>query len=58
MAGPLEYMEVHEAEDNIQVLADSFETRYNPFTIERPRVCNPRCVARRAHMTPTQHVLP
>lgn len=24
--------------DRIQVLADSFETRFNPFTLERPRV--------------------
>jgi hypothetical protein len=52
MTGSLEYMEIREAEDIVQVLADSFETRYSPFTLERPRVCNPRCAARRANMTP------
>jgi translation initiation factor eIF-2B subunit epsilon len=23
----------------LQILADPFETRFNPFTLERPRVC-------------------
>jgi len=35
--------DVNETEEALQavVLADSFETRFSPFTLERPRVCHP-----------------
>jgi len=39
--------DVNETEEALQavVLADSFETRFSPFTLERPRVCAaPSCV--------------
>jgi len=41
--------DVNETEEALQavVLADSFETRFSPFTLERPRVCAAlSCVAR------------
>lgn len=25
--------------DGLQVLADTFETRFEPFTLDKPRVC-------------------
>lgn len=36
---PQEYFAFHPS-NRVEVLADSYERRFTPFTLERPRVCN------------------